>query len=98
MTNLNRDYRQAEREYVKALQAWEDAQKAHQAVMASFAPPATGQDGEPREAGSAPVLTSAVFKELQDAVQAEQLARSRYLEARARFIELAERWHQARGG
>ena len=94
--NLDRDYRQAEKEYVKALQAWEGAQKAHQAVMANFTPPDDGdQQGQ---AQPAPVLSSAIFKELQDVVQAEQLARARYLEARARFIQLAERWHQARGG
>ena len=98
MSDLNRDYRGAEKEYVRALRAWEKAQEVHQAVMANFAPPPLGQDGGTGKASPAPILSSTIFKSLQEAAEAEQLARSRYLEARARFIELAERWHQARGG
>lgn len=96
--SLDQDYRQAEKGYLKALQAWESAQKAHQALMAQFSPSAQEVGGRPEGAQPAKMLSSSIFKELQAAAKAEQSARALYLDARARFIQLAERWHDSRRG
>lgn len=96
--SLGQDYRQAEKRYLKALQVWEAAQKAHQALMAQFAPSVKGQGDAPEGAQPAKMLSSSIFKELQAAAKAEQAARAQHLEARARFIQLAEQWHDSRRG
>ena len=96
--SFDHEYRQAEKDYIQALQAWEAAQKAHQALMAQFAPPADGEGGGQEGAQPAKMLSSSLFKELQAAVKAEQAARVQYLDARARFIQLAEQWHGSRRG
>lgn len=94
--SLDQDYRQAEKGYLKALQGWEAAQKAHQALMDRFAPSAKDRVGGLEGAQPAKMLSSSIFKELQVAAKAEQAARAQYLDARARFIQLAEHWNDSR--